>query len=66
MEWYDSHWNRTRTFSPAACEMKWYHYDEPRVIDVTSYEDVMKATEDGRLLKILEEFKKHEKETGSR
>jgi len=33
---------------------------------VTSYEDVMKATEDGRLLKILEEFKKHEKETGSR
>ena len=66
VEWYDSHWNRTHTVIPAACEMKWYHYDEPSVIDVTSYEDVMKATEDGRLLKILEERKMHEKETGSR
>ena len=66
VEWYDSRWNRTHTVSPAACEMKWYHYDEPSVIDVTSYEDVMKATEDGRLLKILEEFKMYEKETGNR
>jgi hypothetical protein len=31
VEYYDSHWNRTHTFSPAACEMKWYHYDEPGV-----------------------------------
>jgi len=66
VEWYDSHWNGTHTVIPAACEMKWYHFDEPSVIDVTSYEDVMKATEDGRLQSVLEEFKKHEKETGSR
>lgn len=63
VEWYDSHWNRTSTSSPAASDMKWYHYDEPSMIDVTSYEDVMKATEDGRLLKILEERKNYEKET---
>jgi len=66
VEWYDSHWNGTHTVIPAACEMKWYHFDEPSVIDVTSYEDVLKATEDGRLQSVLEEFKKHEKETGSR
>jgi hypothetical protein len=66
IEWYDSYWNRTHTVSPAACDMKWYHYDEPSIIDVTSYEDILKAVEDDRLLRILEERKKHEKETGSR
>ncbi len=66
VEYYDSHWNRSRIHFPLKNEEKWYHYDEPSLIDVTSYEDVMKATEDGRLLKILEEFKMHEKETGNR
>lgn len=64
VEWYDSYWNPTDTVIPAAREMKWYHYDEPGVIDVASYEDILKAVEDDRLLEILEERKKYEKETG--
>lgn len=64
VEWYDSHWNPCHYLTPCVSDMKWYHYDEPRIIDVTSYEDILKAVEDGRLPKILEERKKYEKETG--
>jgi len=60
--WYDFHWNPSETFRPSADEMKWYHYGEPSIIDVTSYEDVLKAIEDGRLKKIIEERKRYEKE----
>jgi len=42
--------------------MKWYHYGEPSIIDVTSYEDVLKAIEDGRLKKIIEERERYEEE----
>lgn len=62
IEWYDYHWNPNDTYKPSADDMKWYHYDEPSIIDVTSYEDVLKAIEDGRLKKIFEEYKKYEKE----
>ncbi len=62
IEWYDTHWNPTETMKPAADEMKWYHYGEPSIIDVTSYEDVIKAVEDGRLKKIIKEREKCEKE----
>ena len=64
VEWYDYHWNRSRTFQPSAEDVKWCHYDEPSIIDVTSYEDVLKAVEDGRLKKINEEHEKYLKETG--
>jgi hypothetical protein len=62
VEWYDHHWNPSHTFRPSADEMKWYHYDEPSIIDVTNYEDVLKAIKDGRLEKIIEERKRWEEE----
>lgn len=45
-------------------DMKWYHYGEPDVIDVTSCDDVLKAIDDGRLQRIIEEHKRYMKETG--
>lgn len=60
--WYDLHWNPSEIFRPSAAEMKWYHYDEPSIIDVTSYEDILKAIEDGRLKKIIEEHKRYKEE----
>ena len=36
---------------------------EPSIIDVTSIEDVLKAVDDGRLDRIIEEYKKYVKET---
>ena len=60
--WYDLHWNPSPNFSPPASDLKWYHYGEPSIIDVTSYEDVLKAMEDGRLEKIIEERKRYEEE----
>ena len=64
IEWYDDHWNPSHTFRPAESEMKWYHYDEPSVIDVTSYEDILKAIDDGRIEKIKEEYERYMRETG--
>ncbi|MGB9854202.1 MAG: hypothetical protein ACPLRY_05280 [Candidatus Bathyarchaeales archaeon] len=60
--WYDQHWNPSESCQPPACDMKGYHYGEPSIIDVTDYEDVIKAFEDGRLKRILEEQKRYEKE----
>ena len=62
IQWYDTHWNPSQGFQPAASEMKWYHYGEPSVIDVTSYDDVLNAATDGRLEKVIEERKKYEQE----
>jgi hypothetical protein len=45
--------------------MKWYHFDEASIIDVTSYDDVMKALDDGRLERIIAEHEKHTDETGN-
>lgn len=58
VEWYDEHWNLSESFKPFEDEMKWYHFGEPSIIDVTSYENIIKAVEDGRLEKIIEERKK--------
>lgn len=62
VEWYDSHWNRNPSYTPSESELKWYHYDEPSIIDVTNYDEILKAIEDGRLKRILAEYEKHEKE----
>jgi hypothetical protein len=62
IQWYDTHWNPSENLRPAANEMKWYHYGEPSLIDVTSYDDVLKAATNGRLKKIIEERKKYEQE----
>ena len=47
---------------PSAQDLKWYYYDEPSILDVTNYEDILEAIEDGRMERIIEERKKYEKE----
>jgi hypothetical protein len=49
IEWYDHHWNPSVNFRPSIQDMNWYHYDEPSILDVTSYDDILKAVDDGRL-----------------
>jgi len=61
--WYDHHWNRSHTSTPAAGERRWYHFDEPPIIDVTSYDDIIRAIDDGRLDKIIDEHTRYMKET---
>lgn len=65
VEWYNSHWNRSGSVTPGSSDMKWYHYDEPGIIDVTSYDDILRALEDGRLKRITKEYERYEKETES-
>jgi hypothetical protein len=65
VEWYDDHWNRSTTSTPAASDMKWYHWNEPPIIDVTNYDDITRAIEDGRLDKIIQEHERYMKETHS-
>lgn len=62
--WYDIHWNRSISYTPGASDMKWYHYNEPAIIDVTNYEDIIRAIDDGRLDKIIDEHTRYMKETG--
>jgi len=62
VEWYREHWYRSSTHTPSPEEMRWYHYDEPDFIDVTSYEDILEAIDDGRLHRIIEEYERYFKE----
>jgi hypothetical protein len=59
---YDSHWNRSSSFVPGAGSEEWYHYDEPGFLDVTSYDDILKSLEDGRMNRIADEYVKYWKE----
>lgn len=43
--------------------MKRYHFNEPPIIDVTSYDDIVHAIEDGRLDRIIDEHLRYMKET---
>ena len=45
-------------------ELKWYHYSEPEIINITSLDDIVKAMEDGRFDKIIDEHERYMKETG--
>jgi hypothetical protein len=63
IQWYDRHWNRNHTFTPSAREHEWYHYDEPPIIDVTDYDDIMRAIDDDRLDRIIDEHTRYMKET---
>ena len=47
-----------------ALDLKRYHLNEPAIIDVTSYEDIPQAIEDGRLGRIIDEHTRYMKETG--
>ena len=61
---YDHHWNPDHTCIPAQVDMKWYHF-EASIIDVTSYDDVMKALDDGRFERVIAEHEKYTDETGN-
>lgn len=62
--WYDMHWNRSSIYTPPGDDVRWYHYDEPGILDVTSYEDFLKAMDDVRLDRIIEEHRRYMDETG--
>jgi hypothetical protein len=61
--WYDHHWNRSPYSTPSRSEQRWYHLNEPPIIDVTSYEDIIRAIDDGRLDRIIDEHTRYMKET---
>lgn len=62
VRFYDFHWNRSSSFTPGAGDEKWFHYDEPGFLDVTSYKDILDALGDGRMDRITDEYVKYEKE----
>jgi hypothetical protein len=61
--WYDEHWNGSPYSEPTPSELRWYHLNEPPIIDVTSYDDIIRAIDDGRLDKIIDEHIRYMKET---
>jgi len=61
--WYDHHWNGSPYSTPSRSEQRWYHLSEPAIIDVTSYDDIIRAIDDGRLDKIITEHTRYMKET---
>jgi hypothetical protein len=64
IEWYNHHWHLDPSCTPLASELKWYHFNEPPIIDVTSYDDIIRAIDDGRLDRIIDEHTRYMKETG--
>jgi hypothetical protein len=61
--WYDEHWNGNPYSTPSRSEQRRYHLNEPPTIDVTSYDDIIRAIDDGRLDKIITEHLRYMKET---
>jgi len=49
--------------TPPASEHRWYHYGETAIVDVTNYDDITHAIEDGRLDRITDEHTRYVKET---
>ncbi len=63
VQWYNTHWNRTHSYSIFEPERKWFHWEEPGIIDVTNLEDITRAINDGRLDKIITEHERYKDET---
>jgi hypothetical protein len=63
ISWYDEHWNGSPYSTPPQSQQKWYHLNEPPIIDVTNYDDIVRAIDDGRLDKIIDEHIRYMKET---
>jgi hypothetical protein len=61
--WYDYHWNGSPYSTPPRSEQRWYHLNEPPIIDVTSCDDIIRAIDDGRLDRIRDEHTRYMKET---
>lgn len=62
VEWYDEHWNGSLYSEPRPKDLEWYHFGEPKMIDVTDYEDIVKALDDGRMERIVKEYARYKKE----
>jgi hypothetical protein len=58
VEYYHSYWHPSDGYRPGDSDAHWYHYGEDDFLDVTSREDILKATEDGRIERIVEERKR--------
>jgi hypothetical protein len=43
--------------------MKWCYFNEPPIIDVMNYDDLVRAIEDGRVDKIIQEHERYMKRT---
>jgi hypothetical protein len=63
VEYYHSYWHPSDGYRPGDCDAQWYHYGEDDFLDVTSREDILKATEDGRIERIAEERRRHNEAT---
>lgn len=63
LEWYERHWYNNHTSILAEDERKWYHWNEPKPIDLTNPDDVVKSLEEGRYDKVVEEHERYMKET---
>jgi hypothetical protein len=46
---------------PCAIDLKGYPLDNPGIMDVTDYEDIIKACSDGRIIKIKKEHDDYQK-----
>jgi hypothetical protein len=64
IKWYNRHWNLDTSCMPLESELKWYHFNEPSIIDVTSYDDIIRSIDDGRLDRIIDEHTRYMRETG--
>ena len=62
LDWYNHHHWRSSIFEPARDKMKWYHYDETPIVDPADYDDVLRAIDDGRIIKVVEEHEAYMKE----
>ena len=62
ISWYDRHWNKDPNDTIFEPDRKWFHWDEPSIIDVTNLEDIQQAINDGRLDKIITEHERYDKE----
>jgi hypothetical protein len=61
VERYDYHWNGSLYSEPRPKDMKWYHFDEQKIVD-DRLRDVVKALEDGRMERIIKEYRRCERE----
>lgn len=63
LEWYERHWHNNYVSTPAENEKRWYHWNEPKPINLTNADDVVKSLEDGRYDKVVDEHERYMKET---
>jgi hypothetical protein len=61
VKYYDDYWNGSPDITPCAGVRRFCHFGEPSIIDVTDYEDIIRACSDGRMMKIKKEHDEFQK-----